>query len=116
MKVFPERQAVRDQIDIDPHGGAFTHIDALCHMAYKGRFYNNVPFETATPGGCKLGINNLKEGIVTRAVLIGLADSAAMMRAKSSVRRARRFAARSRISACFHSASGPASGSSSSFR
>ena len=55
MKVFPERQVARDRIDIDPHGGAFTHLDALCHMAYKGRFYNNVPYETATAAGCKLG-------------------------------------------------------------
>lgn len=59
MRVIPERQVARDRIDIDPHGGAFAHLDALCHMAYKGRFYNNVPYETATAAGCKLGINNL---------------------------------------------------------
>ena len=61
MKIIPERQVTRDRIDIDPHGGAFTHLDALCHMAYKGRFYNNNPFDTATADGCKLGINNLKD-------------------------------------------------------
>jgi kynurenine formamidase len=72
MRVIPERQVTRDRIDIDPHGGAFTHLDALCHMAYKGRFYNNVPYETATAEGCKLGINNLKDGIVTRGVLIDI--------------------------------------------
>ncbi len=72
MKIFPERQVARDRIDIDPHGGAFTHLDALCHMAYRGRFYNNVPYETATAAGCKLGINNLKDGIVTRGVLIDI--------------------------------------------
>src|SRR5437867_5663336 len=60
MRIIPERQVTRDRIDIDPHGGAFTHLDALCHMAYKGRFYNNIPYETATAEGCKLGINNLK--------------------------------------------------------
>ena len=72
MKVFPERPVARDRIDIDPHGGAFTHLDALCHMAYKGRFYNNVPYETATAAGCKLGINSLQDGIVTRGVLIDI--------------------------------------------
>ena len=72
MKIFPERQVTRDQQDIDPHGGSFTHIDALCHMAYKGHFYNNFGWDTATAQGCKLGINALKDGIVTRGVLIDI--------------------------------------------
>ena len=72
MKLFPERQVTRDQQDIDPHGGSFTHIDALCHMAYKGHFYNNFAWDTATAQGCKLGINALKDGIVTRGVLIDI--------------------------------------------
>src|SRR5438093_4647101 len=33
---------------------------------------NNNPYETATAEGCKLGINNLKDGIVTRGVLIDI--------------------------------------------
>jgi kynurenine formamidase len=73
MRIVPERQVVRDRQDIDPHGnGGGSHIDALCHMAYKGHFYNNFSYaETVTPEkGCKLGINNLKDGIVTRGVLI----------------------------------------------
>ena len=44
----------------------------------------------------------------TRAVLIGLAASSAMMRANSSVRSPSSRAARSRISARFHGGSGPA--------
>ncbi len=73
MGIFPERQVTRDSSTIDPHGGAFTHLDALCHMAYKGRFYNDTPYETATADGCaKMGINGLKDGIVTRGVLIDI--------------------------------------------
>ena len=73
MGIFPERQVTRDQSTVDPHGGAFTHLDALCHMAYKGRFYNDTPYETATSDGCaKMGINALKDGIVTRGVLIDI--------------------------------------------
>ena len=73
MGIFPERQVTRDQSTVDPHGGAFTHLDALCHMAYKGRFYNDAPYETATADGCgKMGINALKDGIVTRGVLIDI--------------------------------------------
>jgi kynurenine formamidase len=73
MAIHPERQVTRDQISVDPHGGAFTHLDALCHMAYKGRFYNDTPYETATAEGCaRMGINGLKDGIVTRGVLIDI--------------------------------------------
>ena len=74
MRIFPERQVVRDRQDIDPHGnGGGSHIDALCHMAYKGKFYNGVPFESVTAEkGCKLGIHNLKDGVVTRGVLIDI--------------------------------------------
>jgi kynurenine formamidase len=75
MRIVPERQVVRDRQDIDPHGnGGGSHIDALCHMAYKGHFYNNFSYaETVTPEkGCKLGINNLKDGLVTRGVLIDI--------------------------------------------
>ncbi len=74
MRIFPERQVVRDRQDIDPHGnGGGSHIDALCHMAYKGTFYNGVPFESVTAEeGCTLGIHNLKDGVVTRGVLIDI--------------------------------------------
>lgn len=73
MGIFPERQVTRDRIDIDFHGGTFTHLDALCHVAYDGRFYNGVPYESATPEGCaKMGIDALADGIVTRAVLLDI--------------------------------------------
>src|SRR5262245_36369266 len=75
MRIVPERQVVRDTQTIDPHGnGGGSHIDALCHMAYKGHFYNNFSYtESVTPEkGCKLGINNLKDGIVTRGILIDI--------------------------------------------
>jgi len=74
MRIIPERQVVRDRQDIDPHGnGGGSHIDALCHMAYKGTFYNGVPYESVTPEkGCTLGIHNMKDGVVTRGVLIDI--------------------------------------------
>ncbi len=75
MRIIPERQVVRDRQDIDPHGnGGGSHLDALCHMGYKGRFYNNFSYDESVTAekGCKLGINNLKDGIVTRGVLIDI--------------------------------------------
>lgn len=52
------------------HGYAFSHVDALAHAAFRGRSYNG----PATPGTgrARLGIEPMKNGIVTRGVLIDL--------------------------------------------
>lgn len=59
---------------ISPHGEAHSHLDALCHIAYKGRLYNGyLAKEVITDKGCaKLGIDNFKDGIVTRGILIDI--------------------------------------------
>jgi kynurenine formamidase len=64
-----------DRQEIDFHGYTFSHIDALCHVAYKGKLYNNLDFKAVVtvPGGCgKLGILGVKDRIVTRGVLIDI--------------------------------------------
>jgi kynurenine formamidase len=52
---------------------AGTHIDALCHVSYDGRLYNDVPTTavTAQEGATKLGAEKLPD-IVTRGVLVDL--------------------------------------------
>ena len=52
------------------HGYAHSHIDALCHILYKDQTYNGYArADVNTDKGCtKLGIQNLKNGIVTRGV------------------------------------------------
>jgi kynurenine formamidase len=74
MTVNPDRQNAMDRFDIDYHGGTFTHLDALCHVAYKDKLYNGFEFQqTVTTGGCsKMGITALKDGLVTRGVLIDI--------------------------------------------
>jgi kynurenine formamidase len=69
-----ERTFVRDRIDIDYHGGFFTHLDALCHVVYNGKIYNGLDFDKiVTDDGCsKMGINGLNDGVITRGVLIDL--------------------------------------------
>ncbi len=49
------------------HGG-MTHLDALCHDSSDGKLYNGYPLESVSQEiGCtKLGLDNVKEGIVTR--------------------------------------------------
>jgi len=61
-----------DRYAVTYHGYAHSHIDALCHILYKDQTYNGYPrAEVNTDKGCtKLGIDNLKSGVVTRAVLV----------------------------------------------
>jgi kynurenine formamidase len=64
-----------DRYAIQYHGYAHSHIDALCHILYKEQTYNGYArADVNTDKGCtKLGIQNLKGGIVTRGVLIDIA-------------------------------------------
>jgi kynurenine formamidase len=63
-----------DTYQVSYHGYAHSHIDALCHFAYKDQTYNGYPrTEVNTEKGCvKLGIDVLKNGIVTRGILIDM--------------------------------------------
>ena len=56
------------------HGG-MTHLDALCHDSSEGKLYNGYALKetvSETTGCTKLGLDNLKEGIVTRGVLVDM--------------------------------------------
>ena len=63
-----------DTYRVSYHGYAHSHIDALCHILYQKQTYNG--YSTAdinTEKGCtKLGIDRLKNGIVTRGILIDI--------------------------------------------
>jgi len=74
MDVNIDRQNATDRFDIDYHGGTFTHFDALCHVAYKNKLYNGFDFqETVTKDGCsRMGITALKDGVVTRGILLDI--------------------------------------------
>ena len=63
-----------DRYAVSYHGYAHSHIDALCHILYKDQTYNGYArADVNTDKGCtKLGIQNLKEGIVTRGVLVDI--------------------------------------------
>jgi kynurenine formamidase len=63
-----------DRYSVAYHGYAHSHIDALCHILYKDQTYNGYARAVVnTDKGCtKLGIDNLKTGIVTRGVLIDI--------------------------------------------
>ncbi|MGY8770479.1 MAG: cyclase family protein [Pirellulales bacterium] len=60
-----------DSIEIAPHGLMHTHMDSLCHFFYMGKMYNGFSKDEVTETGAKrLSIDNLKQGIVSRGVLI----------------------------------------------
>jgi kynurenine formamidase len=63
-----------DRYAVSYHGYAHSHIDALCHILYKDHTYNGYArADVNTDKGCtKLGIQNLKNGIVTRGILIDI--------------------------------------------
>lgn len=62
-----------DEFSVRYHGFAQTHLDGLCHLVYKGRMYNGISQETlSAQGAAKLGVENFKSGVLTRAVLIDM--------------------------------------------
>ena len=64
-----------DHYAVSYHGYAHSHIDALCHILYKDQTYNGYArAEVNTDKGCtKLGIEQLKNGVITRGVLVDIA-------------------------------------------
>lgn len=75
FEVGAPEQWVFERQEIEYHGGVLTHLDALCHVAYKGRIYNGLRFEeiVTREGGCsKMGVGALKDGIVTRGILLDI--------------------------------------------
>jgi kynurenine formamidase len=66
---------VREYQEIAHHGSRLSHMDALCHVSYDGNLYNGFNAkEVVTPdGGCdKLGIGIVKNGVMTRGVLLDM--------------------------------------------
>jgi kynurenine formamidase len=60
-----------DYIALSYHGFTVTHIDALCHVMYKGRLYNGFPSSMVTSRGALRGaINTAEHGLSGRGVLL----------------------------------------------
>lgn len=55
------------------HGYAHSHLDAICHMFYKGKMYNGYSQKEVTEAGAqKLSVLNMKTGIFTRGILMDI--------------------------------------------
>jgi kynurenine formamidase len=62
-----------DHMTMNVHGDVDSHIDALCHVAYQGTLYNGVaPGAVTSQGASELSIDDLRDGIVGRGVLLDI--------------------------------------------
>jgi kynurenine formamidase len=69
----PNSEASADSFAVKYHGYTQTHLDALCHIFYKGRMYNGFSQqEVSAKGAAKLSVINIKSGIFTKGVLMDL--------------------------------------------
>jgi hypothetical protein len=62
-----------DQIRMNIHGDADSHIDALCHVSYNGVLYNGVTADVVSSrGAAEMSIDDARDGIVGRGVLLDI--------------------------------------------
>jgi kynurenine formamidase len=62
-----------DSFAMNVHGDANSHIDALCHVVFDSKLYNDVSVDVLTPDGAmSLSIDVAKDGIVGRGVLLDI--------------------------------------------
>lgn len=68
-----ETSSAGDEYRVRYHGFTQTHMDALCHLFYKGKMYNGFDQKDVTEKGAgKLSVLRMKQGIFTRGVLMDL--------------------------------------------
>jgi kynurenine formamidase len=76
LHVGPHAVAALDYFGIAPHGMAFTHLDALCHVFWDGKMYNGFSNrEVGRFGAKKCAIDVTRDGIVSRGVLLDIPKS-----------------------------------------
>lgn len=70
----PEPSAHKDFIGLDYHGKSTTHLDALCHMAYRGQLFGGIPAAEAftSAGSTWAAVTTMSAGLVLRGVLVDL--------------------------------------------
>jgi kynurenine formamidase len=69
-----ELRFATDFLGMQFHGDCHTHIDALCHIAYRGELYNGVSAATVSVlGAQKMDITEYAAGVISRGVLIDAA-------------------------------------------
>jgi kynurenine formamidase len=61
----------KDYIGVDYHNDSHSHLDALSHVSFQGKLYNDNPSDSVTDDGAALGtVEVMKDGLVGRGVLV----------------------------------------------
>jgi kynurenine formamidase len=69
----PPGYASLDYFAIAPHGMAFTHLDALCHVFWQGNMYNGFSErEVGRFGARRCAIDVTRDGVMSRGVLLDI--------------------------------------------
>ncbi|UQI45279.1 cyclase family protein [Streptomyces sp. HU2014] len=69
----PEPSAYKDFVGADYHGKGVSHLDALSHIAYRGRLYDGgAARELTGAGGARFGSVSALGTLVTKGVLLDL--------------------------------------------
>jgi len=71
MTAQPGSPVAMDEWRIFYHGLTYAHMDALCHARFEGKAYNGIDESEAAESGCaRSGIEQLKNGVLSRGILI----------------------------------------------
>lgn len=70
----PEPSAHKDFIGLDYHGKATSHLDAICHIGYRGQIFGGLTSRDAfTSAGSKwAAVTTMSAGLVLRGVLVDM--------------------------------------------
>jgi kynurenine formamidase len=70
----PEPSAHKDFLGLDYHGKGVTHLDAVCHIGYRGALYGGVQTSTAfsSLGSSWAAVTSMAGGVILRGVLLDL--------------------------------------------
>jgi kynurenine formamidase len=61
-----------DRLELNVHGNADTHMDALSHVLFDGCLYNGFADEDADPGSTDLSIDVAGQGVAGRGLLVDI--------------------------------------------
>lgn len=70
----PEPSAHKDFIGLDYHGKATSHLDAVCHIGYRGQLFGGIPSRNAftSAGSIWAAVTTMSAGLVLRGVLVDM--------------------------------------------
>lgn len=64
---------VKDFVGTDYHNDGHSHLDALCHVSFRGSLFGDVPDTSANADGATVGtVETVRDGIAGRGVLVDI--------------------------------------------